>query len=178
MAITITSTQLKAVALAMAKKDIRYYLNGVMINENHIVATDGHRMHIFYHGQQWDHGETVIPREIVDLALKMKSSNIEITDKAVNGIPFNALDGRFPDYRRVIPSSAGGVTEGGIVSNINADYLKDAVSAIQSVTGKKRQAFTLTLVGNSWFWSSDVFATVVMSYRADNSTSLQRMQGL
>ena len=178
MAITITSAQLKAVALAMAKKDIRYYLNGLMINENHIVATDGHRMHIFYHGQQWEHGETVIPREMIDLALKMKAVNVEITGKTINGIPFNALDGRFPDYRRVIPSGAGGVTEGCIVSNINADYLKDAVSAIKMATGNKRQAFTLSRIDNSWFWSSDVFAVVVMSYKEDKTISLQRMQGL
>lgn len=178
MAITITSAQLKAVALAMAKKDIRYYLNGLMINENHIVATDGHRMHIFYHGQQWERGEIVIPREIIDIVLKMKTVNIEITDKSVNSIPFNALDGKFLDYRRVMPSTALGVTEGAIVTNINADYLEDAVSAIRLVTGKKRGAFTLSLVGNSWFWSSDAFAAVVMSYKADNATSLQRMQGL
>ncbi len=34
------------VAMAMAKDDVRYYLNYVYVTEDEIVATDGHRLHI------------------------------------------------------------------------------------------------------------------------------------
>ncbi len=34
------------VAMAMAKDDVRYYLNYVYVTEEEIVATDGHRLHI------------------------------------------------------------------------------------------------------------------------------------
>lgn len=38
-------TPFQWVALAMGKQDVRYYLNYVHVTENHIEATDGHRMH-------------------------------------------------------------------------------------------------------------------------------------
>ena len=34
------------VAKAMAKKDVRYYLNYVYIDDEYVVATDGHRLHL------------------------------------------------------------------------------------------------------------------------------------
>ena len=46
----INQKDLRAVSLAMAVKDIRYYLQGVYIEANgaetRLIATDGHRLHM------------------------------------------------------------------------------------------------------------------------------------
>lgn len=41
----VAKTDWQWVALAMGKKDIRFYLNYVHVDERRIVATDGHRLH-------------------------------------------------------------------------------------------------------------------------------------
>ena len=46
----VLQKDLKAISLAMAVKDIRYYLQGVLFESNgaftRLVATDGHRLHM------------------------------------------------------------------------------------------------------------------------------------
>jgi len=46
---TITAMQLVALATHAAKNDVRYYLNGLRIHRNHLVATDGHRLTAYPH---------------------------------------------------------------------------------------------------------------------------------
>jgi DNA polymerase III sliding clamp (beta) subunit (PCNA family) len=86
---------LKAVSLAMAKDDIRYYLNGMLVECNgqtvRLVATDGYRLHIMDVPQpEPAEGEAacpalpegvIVPRALVDWALKnsKKGQIIELT---------------------------------------------------------------------------------------------------
>lgn len=44
MSIVIPIPLLEAALICVAKKDVRFYLEGVAINKGHLVATDGHRM--------------------------------------------------------------------------------------------------------------------------------------
>lgn len=46
---TITAMQLLSLATHAAKKDVRYYLNGLRIHRKQIVATDGHRLAAYPH---------------------------------------------------------------------------------------------------------------------------------
>jgi DNA polymerase III subunit beta len=115
--------QLAHVVYAMAQQDVRYYLNGLLLvwsgNEVHVVATDSHRLavsssRIDMHAPQKT--EVIIPRKtVLELVRQLSDSeaSLEIT-LASNQVIFNfgetefiskLIDGRFPDYQRVIPAS-------------------------------------------------------------------------
>ena len=122
--ITIQQNTLKAlfkqVEFAMAQQDIRYYLNGLLfeINGNrlNIVGTDGHRLSFTSTelSKSYDKQNIIIPRKtIIELIKLLDDSDhlvtIEVCTTQVN-FSFNdiklitkVIDGKFPDYTRVIP---------------------------------------------------------------------------
>jgi len=111
---------LKSAEFAMAQQDIRYYLNGMLLviekGSLQAVATDGHRLswaslHI---GGEYARQEVILPRktvlelgkllaevdepvtlDILANQVRFRFANIELVSKVV--------DGKFPDYNRVIP---------------------------------------------------------------------------
>lgn len=173
----IESKLLKAVLLAAGKKDIRYCLNGICVNAKHIVATDGKRMHVAAHMQDdWEGAQIVIPRESVELALKMKTPSVTITQSAINGIPFTPLDGRYPDYTRVMPQLSQPVDIGALHTQVNPDFLSDAVAAVKLVTGHDH--VSLTSIGGTMVWSNRQLQVVVMPLRDANSDKFPKMVSL
>ncbi|MGR8947587.1 MAG: DNA polymerase III subunit beta [Gammaproteobacteria bacterium] len=127
---TLTSFSLKKDVLrslvegtqfAMAHQDVRYYLNGLLfeLSENKIrtVATDGHRLAMCDREVELSvdaHRQLIVPRKGVVEIVRLLSSpdediNIEISDNhmklSVTGqtLITKLVDGRFPDYERVIP---------------------------------------------------------------------------
>lgn len=109
------------VHFAMAQQDIRFYLNGLLFvmepGRVHAVATDGHRLAhsataIDGLGAQQD---VIIPRKTVHEMLRLLGDDdtpVQI-DVAANQIRFRfgetellskLVEGKFPDYRRVIPT--------------------------------------------------------------------------
>ena len=111
---------LKQVEFAMAQQDIRYYLNGLLleVNDNklNIVGTDGHRLSFTSTqlNRSYEKTDVIIPRKtVIELIKLLNDSDEEVT------IDFNAgqvyftfsdiqliskvIDGKFPDYHRVIP---------------------------------------------------------------------------
>lgn len=107
---------------AMAAQDVRYYLNGLMLMvdgpELRSVATDGHRLayNSMAISADLERQEMILPRKTV-LELNRLLSDVddplEITLGA-NQIRFafgdvvlvsKLIDGKFPDYERVIPGS-------------------------------------------------------------------------
>ena len=111
---------LKQVDFSMAQQDIRYYLNGLLFEVDgeklNIVATDGHRLS--FTSTTLDDGQEktqiIIPRKtIIELIKLMEEENklvkINVTKNQVT-FKFNeidlitkVIDGKFPDYNRVIP---------------------------------------------------------------------------
>lgn len=106
---------------AMAQQDVRYYLNGMLLgvetNKLKAVSTDGHRL--AYNAIQIDNDlqkhEIVIPRKAVIELTKLLSDDegdiqLEFTDQQLiarfSGVQLSTklIDGKFPDYDRVIPS--------------------------------------------------------------------------
>ena len=106
---------------AMAQQDIRYYLNGLlMVVEDErlkLVATDGHRLAFasLELGAKLPRQEAIVPRKTVIELTKLLGE----TDQPVQvelcatqaGFRFGAIelvtkliDGKFPDYTRVIPT--------------------------------------------------------------------------
>lgn len=112
---------LESTSFAMAQQDVRYYLNGLLLEVNadylRVVATDGHRLALHTEKMKTPAtGKTqvIIPRKgIVELSrlladsaedvqitispnhIRAKTQNFTFTSKLV--------DGKFPDYDRVLP---------------------------------------------------------------------------
>ena len=110
------------VHFAMAQQDIRYYLNGLLLVTDgefvRVVATDGHRLaycQARIEGAALAKHEVIIPRKTVlelhrllgdsdepvslDVAanqLRLRFGEVEMVSKLV--------EGKFPDYQRVIPT--------------------------------------------------------------------------
>ena len=106
---------------AMAQQDVRYYLNGLLLEvaggKIRSVATDGHRLATYEADCQVDDQvdvQVIIPRKAVLELGRLLSDNeagVEI-DISSNHIRINMtdaiftsklIDGKFPDYNRVIP---------------------------------------------------------------------------
>ncbi len=113
---------LTLVQFSMAQQDIRYYLNGMLfLIEGGLitaVATDGHRLSIasLGLGQAHDKGEVILPRKAVQEMVKLLSDTedtveIELLHNQVK-VSFSNItlmskivDGKFPDYKKVVPTS-------------------------------------------------------------------------
>lgn len=123
-------------APTMAVNDVRYYLNGMLFDINsdnlNIVATDGHRLSAYNIGCNADfERQAIIPRkallDVLKMITKAPDATIEIGRDNVkvsvgDMVMFTKLvDGKFPDYNRVIPASLS------IEANMNTDELRNAV---------------------------------------------------
>jgi DNA polymerase III subunit beta len=124
--LTITQRALRGLLLlvqyAMAQQDIRYYLNGMLLvvegTTLRAVATDGHRLALSSVECQESNErvEVILPRKaVIELIKLLTDSDDEVA------IDFNAtqvrfsfnevtlvtkvVDGKFPDYARVVPSN-------------------------------------------------------------------------
>ena len=164
----ILTSHLKAVLLAAGKKDIHYLLNGVHVNKHHLVGTDGHRMHIVCHGGDWPHDPVTIPRDACELAIKGKTTTLEITPTAIGIISYQPTGGAYPDYTRLLARSGalhGGVEQGDLLTCVQPGYLKDADAAIKLVIGGKG-CNSLARIGSAWIWSNPTLQVVVMPFRA------------
>jgi DNA polymerase-3 subunit beta len=112
---------LRQVEFSMAQQDIRYYLNGLLLEVNgerlHVVGTDGHRLSYICSdlGQSFDKQEIILPRKTVTELIKLLEDVedeviIEISSNQANFTFSNirliskVIDGKFPDYNRVIPT--------------------------------------------------------------------------
>lgn len=109
---------------SMAKNDARYFLNGVKMEFNNeekslkTIATDGHRL--AYRSikveKEFESLDIILPSTAINKLkslLKAEKGDVELTiSRGGNNIHFKftdyclyskLVDGRFPDYRRVIP---------------------------------------------------------------------------
>ena len=109
---------------AMAQQDVRYYLNGLLLEiaggKIRSVATDGHRLATYEADCQVDDQvdvQVIIPRKAVLELGRLLSENEEgvEVDISSNHIRINMadaiftsklIDGKFPDYNRVIPADS------------------------------------------------------------------------
>jgi len=110
------------VHFAMAQQDIRYYLNGLLLvtegEHVRVVATDGHRLaycHAQIDGAELARQEVIIPRKTVLELQRLLADNDEPVNIDVSGnqvrfrfgeveMVSKLVEGKFPDYQRVVPS--------------------------------------------------------------------------
>jgi len=108
---------------AMAHQDVRYYLNGLLLvvapNELKAVATDGHRLAMCRADAETgvdEMAQIIVPRKAImeiqrlldddettaRLALSDNHLRLQLPDMRFTS---KLIDGRFPDYERVIPEA-------------------------------------------------------------------------
>lgn len=111
------------VQYAMALQDIRYYLNGLLMvvedRQLKLIATDGHRLAFASQdlgGKELPRQDVILPRKtITELSRLLEESDEPVTVAlSANQVCFSfgqvvliskLVDGKFPDYTRVIPQS-------------------------------------------------------------------------
>lgn len=117
---------IRAVMLA-AKKDVRYYLNGVMVRNGEIAATNGHRLLLIKSQRIKSDGEYIIDNDTLNMIVKSHkgikgSSRVEVVDSMTttgsSKIRITPVDGKFPDVNRVIPQETSGE-----IAHFNYEYL-------------------------------------------------------
>ena len=171
---------------AMAQQDVRYYLNGMLWElsgkQLRVVATDGHRLALCTLPHKVDvNGDTqvILPRkgvlelsrllleEDAEIAVVIGSNHIRAT---TNDFTFTSklVDGKFPDYQRVLPRSPDKSVFGSRLE------LRQAFTRTAILSNEKYRGVRLKLTDNSL----DIVAnnpeqeeaeeTVPVEYRGDS----------
>jgi len=150
---------IEATQFSMAHQDVRYYLNGMLFEtsgeELRTVATDGHRLAVCSMpvGQSLPSHSVIVPRKGVmelvrlldggdtPLQLQIGSNNIRAH---VGDFIFTSklVDGRFPDYRRVLPKNPDKTLEA------SCDLLRQAFSRAAILSNEKFRGVRLYLNQN------------------------------
>ena len=181
---TISINALKGMVLLAGKKDIRYYLNGVKIEFNEkitrLIASDGHKLGVINLDQNLENtgaGEVIMPRDVIE-NLKPASKTADIVqvrqisethweiDNYGTKITFSGIEGKYPDYARVMAFTTSGES-----SQYNPEFLIAFYKAAVLLTGSKNPQLNLSQNGQS---SALVringlvsFAGVVIPYKGD-----------
>ncbi|PFG45732.1 DNA polymerase III beta subunit [Vibrio sp. ES.051] len=158
--VSLTQADLRALIektqFSMANQDVRYYLNGLLFEIEgttlRSVATDGHRMAVSQTqlGADFAQKQIIVPRkgvqELVKLmdapeqpvVLQIGNSNVRAE---VNNFTFTSklVDGRFPDYRRVLPQN----TNKTLVAS--CDELRQAFSRAAILSNEKFRGVRVNL---------------------------------
>jgi DNA polymerase III sliding clamp (beta) subunit (PCNA family) len=153
MTLKIKSSTLAALLLCASKKDVRYYLQGVYLTTNAAgrpvaVSTDGKRLlAVELEAPSLPFAPRIIPREALEQAAKAKGEvEIDLAEITLpNGvrIPYQPIDGRFPQYNRILPPADG---EGG-EAVLESSYVADFAKVAQLLTGIKGAPISITTFG-------------------------------
>ena len=103
----IPTDLLKSALFCASTEQTRYYLCGVHLSTSgHMVTTDGHRMFVARLNDR-PAADVIIPLADVQAALKLagaRCQEIEVSAEKIGQIAYTAVDGAFPDWRRVVPT--------------------------------------------------------------------------
>ena len=165
--VTIPVNDLKALNLFSAKKDVRYFLNGLHIDGRYITATNGHvLMRIKHH---WpveqsfvlDSGVTVsnpilmTSRKLPNAILNFSNDCTVLKENWVQSVELihgdnqnsqklEIIDGQYPDIERVIPKVGDLETSNAV---IQGQYL-ELIGKTAKLLDPKTKAVGCRIVGN------------------------------
>src|SRR5215831_1791993 len=141
---------------SMAQQDVRYYLNGLLLEVDpksiRAVATDGHRLALAQIETAKENPaaiQVIIPRKAVLELQRLATSNDDV-DIAIGvnhvriqfgRIRFTSklIDGRFPDYGRVIPANPSKLIQ------VDRESLRAALSRTAILSNEKFRGIRVTL---------------------------------
>lgn len=144
---------------AMAQNDVRYYLNGICLDLRSdgklaIVATDGHRLALAEEEFELPSNEpiqVIIPNKAIKELMQMLDGSdseltISIDDNHIKFVISDSLtltskliDGKYPDYRQVIPVNANNI----VIANVAA--LKAALNQSAILSNEKIKGVRLAV---------------------------------
>lgn len=153
---------LESVRVAISQEETRYYLGGIYVHakqdgNRHMLAftaTDGHRLHmqeVELPAGAEDLAGFLLPRKTVDVlckimrgkacpesvAITMDAGRMVVSFDGVT-VATKSIDGHFPDYMRVIPTSND------LVATVNAAAMLDAIQAVTLLSAEKSRAVKLS----------------------------------
>jgi DNA polymerase-3 subunit beta len=151
---------LELTSFSMAQQDVRYYLNGLMLEPAEgvlrAVATDGHRLAMCELatdvGDSTDQ-QVIVPRKGVQelqrllddtddaVQVEIGSNHIRITTSELR-FTSKLIDGRFPDYQRVIPKDADKIL------SVNRELLRQALTRTSILSNEKYRGIRLDISNN------------------------------
>lgn len=148
---------LESTAFSMANQDVRYYLNGMSFEVDNqdikTVATDGHRLALsqtHLSGSVGMQRQLIIPRKGVQeimrltvaddtlITIQFGANHIRIVDTEYT-FTSKLVDGRFPDYRRVLPRG------GDKIVTANREWLRSAFQRVSILSNEKFRGVRLNL---------------------------------
>ena len=144
---------------SMAQQDVRYYLNGMLLETDgkmlRTVATDGHRLALCEMEMPTKSGvqQVIIPRKGVLELQRLLGTGGEVTitigsnhvRAQIGDVRFTSklIDGRFPEYGRVIPSAP----QKAVVAD--REVLRAALQRTSILANEKYRGIRLALKKNS-----------------------------
>jgi DNA polymerase-3 subunit beta len=144
-------------SFAMAQQDVRYYLNGMLLevssNTLRAVSTDGHRLAMCSMNapiEQSDRHQVIVPRKgILELARLLTDPEGMVSIvlgqhhiRATTGeftFTSKLVDGKFPDYERVLPKGGDKLVVG------DRQALREAFSRTAILSNEKYRGIRLQL---------------------------------
>lgn len=173
-------------AFAMAQQDVRYFLNGMLIEigQGHIrsVATDGHRLalsDLTQEGLVDEVRQVIVPRKgVIEIQrlLQELEDNVSIAIGASHlcatssmfSLTTKLIDGKFPDYERVIPKG------GDKIVFADKQELRQALSRTAILSNEKFRGIRVSLVSGQLQLSAnnpeqeEAEETVSVDYQGDS----------
>lgn len=148
-----------ATQFSMAHQDVRYYLNGMLFEtegeELRTVSTDGHRLAVcaMSVGQSLPHHSVIVPRKGVTELVRLLDGSETLLQVQIGSNNIRAhvgdyiftsklVDGRFPDYRRVLPKNPDKTLQSG------CDVLKQAFARAAILSNEKFRGVRLFITQN------------------------------
>ncbi len=147
---------------SMALQDVRYYLNGLLLeledNQIRFVATDGHRLSYARHSLNQSYSDekiqVIIPRKAVlelsrllddtddSVSISIGSNHLRVSVGELT-MTTKLIDGRYPDYDRVIPK------EGDRSLITNKESFRSAVTRVSILSNEKYRGIRMAMESSS-----------------------------
>jgi DNA polymerase-3 subunit beta len=144
-------------SFAMAEQDVRYFLNGMLLEVKqqklYSVAADGHRLAMNYitlNEPGLPAMRVIVPRKGIleimrivdeaeaDLQFTISANHIQVHSSSVT-VTSKLLDGKFPDYERVIPRDGNKIIVG------NRERLREAFHRASALFSEKFRGVRLKM---------------------------------
>ena len=151
---------LDQVSFSMAQQDVRYFLNGMLLEVTseytRTVATDGHRLAsctVDVGAPGAERRQAIVPRKGVlelgrlladgdeDITLHVGANHIRVT-RGTYTLTSKLVDGKFPDYEKVIPKDANRTIIG------DRETLKQAFHRASILSNEKYRGVRLIIEGD------------------------------
>lgn len=146
---------LEKTLFAIAQQDVRYYLKGLLLDLEGVtlrtVASDGHRLAVFQETLAEGFAanrQIIVPRKgVLELYRLLNDAEEEVTLQIspnslranIGRLSFSTklIEGRYPDYRRVLPSECA------TTILVERDLLRSALGRVGLMTNEKQKSISL-----------------------------------